>query len=302
MAARPTWKGYLKVSLVNVPVRVFPATSVTGAIRFNQLHAECQTRIRQKKWCQECDREVDKSEIVKGYEFEKGRYVVVEDEDLAKAKPESTRIINLLRFADVESIDPIYVERPYYLAPDGKVAAEAFAVLREALEGKAGIGKLALLGREYLVAVQPREKGLMMFTLRAAGEVRRMSAIEELEDLPETVNDAEVQLARQVIGTFAGDLDLSEFTDGYQAELRRIIDAKVAGEEVVEEEADSPAKVVNLMEALRRSLDQVSASKKKTVKAPAKRAARTARKRTSQAAATGAAAGAVAPLRKRKRA
>ena len=300
MAARPTWKGYLKVSLVTVPVRVFPATSATGVIRFNQLHAECQTRIRQKKWCEECDREVDKTEIVKGYEFEKGRYVMVDEEDIAKAKPESTRIINLLRFADVESIDPIYVERPYYLAPDGKVAAEAFAVLREALTGKAGIGKLALLGREYLVAVQPRERGLMMFTLRAASEVRRMTSIDELDDLPETVNDAEVQLARQVIGTFAGDLDLSEFTDDYQTELRRVIDAKVAGEEVVEQQTDSPAKVVNLMDALRKSLDQVSASKKKPVKAPAKRAARSARRRTSSS--TAASAVAAAPARKRKRA
>lgn len=304
MAARPTWKGYLKVSLVTVPVRVFPATNATGVVRFNQLHAECQSRIRQKKWCPECDREVDKSEIVKGYEFEKGRYVVVDEEDIGKAKPESTRIINLLRFADVETIDPIYVERPYYLAPDGKVAGEAFAVLREALQGKAGIGKLALLGREYLVAVQPRENGLMMFTLRAASEVRRMSAIDELEDLPETVNDAEVQLARQVIGTFAGELDLGEFTDEYQAELRRIIDAKVAGEEVVETEADSPAKVVNLMEALRRSLDQVSASKKKPVKAPVKGAGKSGRKRTSSAAAAAATAegAAAAPVRKRKRA
>ena len=304
MAARSTWKGYLKVSLVTVPVRVFPATNTAGAVRFNQLHAECQTRIRQKKWCEECDREVDKSEIVKGYEFEKSRYVVVDDEDIAKAKPESTRIINLLRFADVESIDPIYVERPYYLAPDGKVAADAFAVLREALEGKAGIGKLALSGREYLVAVQPREKGLMMLTLRSASEVRRLSAIDELEDLPETVNDAEVQLARQVIGTFAGDLDLSEFTDEYQAELRRIIDAKVAGEEVVETEADSPAKVVNLMEALRKSLDQVSASKKKPVKAPVKGAAKTARKRGARSAAAGrdVEEAVEAPVRRRKRA
>ncbi len=297
MAARPTWKGHLKVSLVTVPVRVFPATNTAGAVRFNQLHAECRTRIRQKKWCEDCGREVDKSEIVKGYEFEKGRYVVVDDEDVAKAKPESTRIINLLRFADVESIDPLYVERPYYLAPDGKVAAEAFAVLREALRGKAGIGKLAILGREHLVAVQPRERGLVMLTLRAAGEVRRMSAIDELEDLPETVADAEVQLARQVIGTFAGDLDVSEFTDEYQAELRRIIDAKVAGEEVVETQSDSPAKVVNLMEALRKSLDQVGASKKKPARAPAKRPAGAAARRSARATD----AETAAPARKRKR-
>ena len=168
MAARPTWRGLMKVSLVTVPVRVFPATDSAAMISFNQLHAECQTRLQQKKWCPTCERDVDKTEIVKGYQFETGRYVVMDDEDLAKARPESTRVINLLRFADVDSIDPVYVERPYYLAPDGKVAGEAFAVLREALQGKAGIGKLALYGREYLVAVQPRAKGLMMFTLRQA--------------------------------------------------------------------------------------------------------------------------------------
>ena len=229
MAARPTWTGFLKVSLVMVPVRVFPATDSAVAVRFNQLHAECQTRIQQKKWCPTCDRQVDKTEIVKGYEFEKGRYVVMKDDDIAKARPESTRIINLLRFADVESIDPIYVERPYYLAPDGKVAADAFAVLREALRGKAGIGKLALYGREYLVAVQPRERGLMMFTLRQASEIRQMSAIDELDQLPDQVSEAEVSLARQVIGNFEGELALEEFTDEYQAELRRIIDAKIAG-------------------------------------------------------------------------
>ena len=278
MAARPTWTGFLKVSLVMVSVRVFPATDSAVAVRFNQLHAECQTRIQQKKWCPTCDRQVDKTEIVKGYEFEKGRYVVMEDDDIAKARPESTRIINLLRFADIASIDPIYVERPYYLAPDGKVAADAFAVLREALRGKAGIGKLALYGREYLVAVQPRERGLMMFTLRQANEIRQMSAIDELNQLPDQVSEAEVSLARQVIGNFEGELALEEFTDEYQAELRRIIDAKIAGEEVVVAAKEAPAKVVNLMDALRKSLDSVSTSKKKPAKAK-RTASRTAKKR-----------------------
>ncbi len=110
MAARPTWKGHIKISLVTVPVRVFPATSTDAALRFNQLHAECQTRLQQKRWCPSCDREIDKTEIVKGYEFERGRYVVLDEEDLAKARPESTRIINLERFADMDSIDPMYVE------------------------------------------------------------------------------------------------------------------------------------------------------------------------------------------------
>ena len=129
MPARPTWKGFLKVSLVNIPVKVFPATESAATISFNQLHAECQTRIHQKRWCSHCDREVPHSEIVKGYEFEKGRYVVVGEEDIQKVRVESTRVIDLAQFTDVDSIDPIYVDRAYYLAPDGPVAADAFAVM-----------------------------------------------------------------------------------------------------------------------------------------------------------------------------
>jgi DNA end-binding protein Ku len=266
MAARPTWKGFLKISLVNIPVRVFPATDSAATISFNQLHGECQTRIQQKRWCPKCDREVPISEVVKGYEFEKGRYVVVDEEDLAKVRPESTRVIDLVQFTEVEAIDPIYVERPYYLAPDGQMALEAFAVIREGMKGKAGIGKLALYGREYLVAVQPREKGLVMYTMRRSNEVRSMDAIEELENVPEKLKPDEIKMAKQVIGNFEGQLDLTEYRDAYQEELKRIIDAKIAGQEVVATEEQAPPKVVNLMDALRQSLDRVSTTKKKPVK------------------------------------
>jgi DNA end-binding protein Ku len=269
MAARPTWKGFLKISLVNIPVRVFPATDAAATISFNQLHAECQTRIQQKRWCPKCEREVPNSEIAKGYEFEKGRYVVMTEEDMAKVKTESTRVIDLVQFTDAAAIDPIYVERPYYLAPDGGMAQEAFAVMREGMKGKAGIGKLALYGREYLVAVQPRDKGLVMYTMRHAAEVRTMDQIEELDSVPSAakVKPDEIKLAKQVIGNFEGELDLREYSDKYQEELQRIIDAKVAGEEVVQTEDEAPPKVVNLMDALRQSLDRVSSTKKKAVKA-----------------------------------
>ena len=266
MAARPTWKGFLKISLVNIPVRVFPATDAAATISFNQLHAECQTRIQQKKWCPHCEREVPNSEIVKGYEFEKGRYVVMAEEDVAKVRPESTRVIDLVQFTDATAIDPIYVERPYYLAPDGKMATEAFAVMREGMIGKAGIGKLALYGREYLVAVQPRENGLVMYTMRHAREVRSMEHIEELGDVPSKVKPEEIRMAKQVIENFEGDLNLEEYRDEYQEELQRIIDAKIAGQEVVATEEEAPPKVVNLMDALRQSLDRVSTGKKKTAK------------------------------------
>ena len=267
MAARPTWKGFLKISLVNIPVRVFPATDAAATISFNQLHAECQTRIQQKRWCPHCEREVPNSEIVKGYEFEKGRYVVMSEEDMAKVRPESTRVIDLVQFTDAAAIDPIYVERPYYLAPDGAMAKDAFAVMREAIKGKAGIGKLALYGREYLVAVQPRDKGLVMYTMRHAKEVRAMDSIEELDDVPSKVKPEEIKLAKQVIGNFEAPLVLTEYSDKYQEELQRIIDAKVAGEEVVTTEEEAPPKVVNLMDALRQSLDRVSTTKKKAAKA-----------------------------------
>lgn len=277
MAARPTWKGYLKISLVNIPVRVFPATDAAATISFNQLHAVCGTRIQQKRWCPNCQTEVANTDLAKGYEFEKGQYVVIGEEDLAKVKPASTHVINVVQFADASVIDPVYVERPYYLAPDGAVAAEAFAVMREGMAGKAAVGKLALYGREYLVAIMPREKGLVMFTLRHANEVRSMSGIDELKFVPAKIRPDEVKLARQVIGNFETEGDLTQYQDDYQNQLRAIIEAKVAGREVVAPAEAAPPKVVNLMDALRQSLERVSATKKHTARIAEAKPARTAR-------------------------
>ncbi len=267
MAPRSTWKGFLKVSLVSIPIKVYPAAESSATLSFNQLHGECGTRIQQKRWCPHCNREVANTELVKGYEFEKGRYVVLQDEDFAKVRTESTRVINLVQFSGEKTLDPMYYDRAYYLAPDGQMAAGAYAVMREGMRGKVGIGKVALLGREYLVAVRPHEEGLMMFTLHHAGEMRTPSQIEELRSLPEVKGD-EVALAKQVIGTFEGDLDLATFKDEYADGLRQIIDARIAGEEVSAPPAvEAPTNVVNLMDALRKSLDAVSAQRKKPAKA-----------------------------------
>ncbi|MBM3817496.1 MAG: Ku protein [Acidimicrobiia bacterium] len=284
MPPRPTWKGFLKVSLVNIPVKVFPATESAATLSFNQLHAECQTRIQQKRWCPTCEREVANTELAKGYEFEKGRYVIVSDEDIQKVRVESTRVINLVQFADDTEIDPIYVDRAYYLAPDGPMAAEAFAVMREGMAGKAGIGKVALYGREYLVAIRPQKKGLVMYTLHHDAEIRSIDQIEELNSVPSKVKPEEMKLAKQVISTFDAELNLKDYKDEYTEGLRQIIDAKIAGEEYVAPAVEEPSKVVDLMEALRRSLDSVSTEKKKPAKAalakPARaRAANGARKR-----------------------
>jgi DNA end-binding protein Ku len=273
MAVRSTWKGFLRVSLVNIPVKVFPATESAASISFNQLHAECQTRIQQKRWCPHCEREVPNSELVKGYEFEKGRYVIVTDEDIQKVRVESTRVINLSQFTDDTAIDPIYVDRAYYLAPDGPMAADAFAVMREGMVGKAGVGKVALYGREYLVAIKPQKKGLVMYTLHHDAEIRSIDEIEELNSVPSKVKPEEMKLAKQVIATFDAELNLKEYKDEYREGLRKIIDAKISGEDVVAPEVAEPPRVVDLMEALKRSLDAVSKEKKKPAKAEIAKAA-----------------------------
>src|SRR5262249_18669577 len=267
MAARATWKGFLKISLVNIPIKVFPANESSGSISFNQLHGECQTRIQQKRWCPHCNREVPNSEIVKGYEFEKGRYVIMSDEDFDQVRPESTRVIDLVQFAEAAAIDPMYVDRTYYLAPDGGMAADAFAVMRDGMAGKVGVGKLALYGREYLVAVRPFQRGIVMHTLHHAAEIRGIEAVEELNSVPAKVKPEEIKLAKQVIDTFHAPLDLATYKDEYREGLQKIIDAKIAGEEIVAPEVEAPPRVVNLMEALKKSLDAVSTSKKRPAKA-----------------------------------
>ena len=269
MAARALWKGHLRLSLVTVPIRVYPATNPAGDISFNQLHRECMTRIRYKKWCPTHEREVTNDEIVKGYEFERGRYVALEAEDIDKVRPESTRIINLSQFTEAEAIDPVLIDQPYYLAPDGKVASESFAVLREALKGKAAVGTVAIHGRERLVAIEPRENGMIMFTLRREDEVRGMENIDELKDIPRKVSSEEITLAKRVMGGFEGRLDLKKYPDTYEKALREMIDAKIEGQEIITPETEAPPRVVNLMDALRKSLDQVSKEKKRPAKAPA---------------------------------
>jgi DNA end-binding protein Ku len=203
--------------------------------------------------------------------------VIVSEDDIDKVRPASTRVIDLIQFDETASLDPMYVDRTYYLAPDGQVPADAFAVMREGMKGKIGVGKLALYGREYLVAVKPHDRGLVMYTLHHAAEIRSMNGIDELAAVPTKVKPEEVQLARQVIGTFARKLDLADYRDEYREGLQKIIDAKIAGQEIVAPAIEAPPKVVNLMDALRKSLDTASGGKKKVAKAELpKKAAKTA--------------------------
>lgn len=259
MSARPTWKGALKVSLVNIPIKVYPATESSEGLSFNQLHQTCQTRVTQRKWCAQCTREVPAAEIIKGFEFEKGRYVVLLEDELDAVKPPSTRVIELVQFDDVAMLHPHFVNRTYYVAPDGPVAADAFVVLREAMTRLMGIGKLAIYGREYLVAVRTHQALLMLHTLHHAAELRPVEAIDDVL-LTVRAPIAEVRLARQVVAAYTRPLNLADFTDAYQADVRKLIDAKVAGEEIVSVAPVETTAVANLRVALEQSLEAVRAT------------------------------------------
>ena len=261
MAARALWKGSLKLSLVAIPIRVFAATDSTGDIAFRQIHEKCGTPIKLKKWCPQCDVEVGNDELAKGYEFQKGRYVLIDAEDIKAVRPESTHTIAVSQVVEADQLDPVFIEKPYFVAPDSQAAGTAFAVVRDALGDRAAVGKVALHGREYLVALKPRDEGLVMYTLRHGNEVRAIDSIDELEFAKASVQSDELKLARQILDTFKSDADLSEYHDDYEDALRKMIDAKVAGEEIVAPEEPATPKVVNLMDALRRSLEEVKSGK-----------------------------------------
>ncbi|MCC7184978.1 MAG: Ku protein [Acidobacteria bacterium] len=259
MALRATWKGSLKLSLITIPIRAFSATTDTADVSFHQVHRVCKTRIKLKKWCPTCDREVERDEIVKGHERKDGDFVLVEEDDIKAVRPESTRIAHISHVVSASSIDPVLVERSYFLAPDTKAAGPSFAVIRDALDDQAAIGRLAIHGREYLVAVMRRDDALVLYTLRTSGEVRKSTAIKELDFADVKSPAPEVRLARQVLASFDSGADIESFTDNYQKALKAML-AKKKGTEVAtdETEADKPAKVVNLMDALRKSLDAAS--------------------------------------------
>lgn len=256
MAARSIWKGSLKLSLISIPVRLFPATREGADVSFHQFHRKCHTRIQLKKWCPHCEEELTSADIIKGHEAAKGRVVFVESDEIKQLKPESSQTIAVSDVVSAAAIDPRYVERVYYLAPDSKDAGSAFAVVREALAEKAAIGRLSMHGREYLVAVLPDGEAMLVYTLRTAGEVRSRDEAANLQFTTTRVKPEEVRLAKRVLESFKADADLSQFTDHYQDALRALLKKKGATT-VVEDEAEPArgAKVVNLMDALRRSVE-----------------------------------------------
>jgi DNA end-binding protein Ku len=257
MAPRPTWKGYLRLSLVSCPIRVYPATTRSERVSFHLLNPKTKNRIEMRTHDAETGEEIPRDTLVRGYEFDKSRYVVVEDDEIDALKIESSETIDLLRFVDETEIDPIFFNAPYYVAPEGKIATETFLVIQEAMRaaGKAGIGRIVLSSREHAVALAPRHGGMMMMTLRSPEEVR--DDAEYFTDIDAVPLDKEmVDMARRIIEQKSGDFVAEELTgDRYQAALRELVARKVHGEKPAPAQAASgPNNVINLMDALKKSL------------------------------------------------
>jgi DNA end-binding protein Ku len=255
MAPRTTWKGHLKLSLVSCPVRLYNATTRSERVSFNLLHKDTHNRIQMHPHDPELGK-VDRGDLVKGYQYEKDQYVVLTDEDFDKVQVESSKAIVIEKFVDADAVDPIYFDSPYYMAPDGPVAEETFVVLREAFreKNKVALSRLVLSNRERLVAIQVRDKGFLVMTLRSADEVRHHQAY--FEDIDGPAPDPEMlELAEALIDKKSGAFDPAEFRDTYNDALLELVKAKMKGQEPVIARAPERGKVINLMDALRRSLE-----------------------------------------------
>lgn len=270
MAPRTTWRGHLRLSLVSCPVRLYPATTDSQKISFNQLHGKTHSRINMKPVDPKLGL-VDRSELVRGYEYEKGRYLIIEDEDLDAVKIEATHTINIESFVDASEIGPIWQDKPYYLAPDGRMAEETFIVLREAMReaGKAAIGRLVLSSRERMITISPEDKGMFIQTLRAPNEVR--AAAPYFEEIPDQEPDREMlELAEALIEKKTKAFDPTEYEDRYEAAVLDMIRHKLKGEKPKVAEPQQVSNVVDLMDALRKSLSSAKPVAKSRAKAPAK--------------------------------
>jgi DNA end-binding protein Ku len=254
------WTGSISFGLVTVPVRLVSATR-SQDVRFHQLEAETGARIRYRRVSEKTGEEVPNDQIVKGYELESGNYVVIENDELAALKPKASRQIEIEDFVDLSEIDPVFFEQPYYLVPD-KDAAKAYRLLTQVMEdeGKVAVGRFVLRSKEALVAIRPVDGMLCLETMRYADEV--LAPDREQIDAESEPSERELDMARQLVNTLAGEFDPEKYRDEYREEVLALIDRKAAGEEIVAPVApEEPAKVLDLMAALEASLARTGAKR-----------------------------------------
>ena len=269
MAPRASWKGHLRLSLVSCAVKMYPATSTSERISFNQLHKDTHNRINMKPVDPELGL-VERADLVKGYEYEPKQYVIIDDADLEAVRIESSHTLNIEAFVDEDEIDVLYQDAPYYLAPDGAMAEETFVVLREAMRrsGKVAIARLVLSSRERVVTIGARENGMFITTLRNPNEVR--GTTEYFDNIPKGNPDAEMlDLAEKLIEQKVTTFDPKAYEDRYEIALMGMIKEKLKGHKPIVASAPDRGNVINLMDALKASLGEAKPAAKSRAKAPA---------------------------------
>jgi DNA end-binding protein Ku len=250
--ATTIWRGHLTFGLVSLPVKLYTAARSEN-ISFNQLHKTDHSRVKQVLYCQAEDRPIERSDIVKGYEYEKGRYVVIDDEDIRKVAPKTAKVMEILEFVKAADVDPVYYESSYYMAPDD-AGEKPYALLFDALRrtGYVGVAKMTMHNREHIVILRPGPRGILLHTMYYAHEIR---TVEEFRTDVGLVKDKEVELATGLIQALAADFEPQKYRDTYRDKLLEMIDAKKAGQEIVETPQPQPAKVIDILDALKKSLD-----------------------------------------------
>ncbi len=248
-----TWKGYLTFGLISIPIRLSPAAR-TERISFNQLHKVCHTRLKQPLFCPTCDRMVERSEVEKGYEYEKGQYLLFTQEELDEVEPETAHSMEILEFVKLDEIDPVYFDASYYVFPE-EAGERAYQLLMEAMEksGYAGIAKIAMHNREYIVIIRPREHGLTLHTMFYSNEIRPAAEYGHTDKAQ--IKEQERTLAEQLIESLAAPFEPGKYHDTYQNSLQALIDAKSTGRKITAlPHGPAKAPVIDLMEALKKSL------------------------------------------------
>ena len=257
MAARPYWKGHLRLSLVSCPIQLFPATGEREKISFHQINKATGHRIRYRKVDEITGEEVASDQIIKGYEIANGQYIEITNEELEAITLESTKTIEIDEFVPRNEIDDLYAIRPYYIAPDGKVGQDAFVVIRNIIEQMkmVAIGRVVLTSREHVIAMEPRGKGIMGTLLRYPYEIRdEHEYFDQIPDLK--LGKDMMDLAKHIVETKSGHFEPEKFEDHYEAALKELIEKKIKGIELEVPEARAPVTVINLLDALRRSIEQ----------------------------------------------
>ncbi len=250
--ATSVWKGHLTFGLVSLPVKLFTAAR-SETLSFNQLHKDDNSRIKQVIYCQAEDKPIPRDEIVKGYEYEKGKYVVVQDEEIKKVAPKTAKVMEILEFVKSGDVDPVYLESSYYMAPD-EGGEKPYSLLFEALKETKyyAVAKIAMHNREHIVIVRPGERGMILHTMYYEDEVRRS---EEFRTDTHVVSEKEKNLARMLVESLAAEFEPGKYHDTYRDNLRKLIEAKIEGHKVVETPEPHIAPVIDIMEALKKSLE-----------------------------------------------